>query len=91
MPFADPADGRIAAHLGNCVEIHGQKKSADAASGSGNSGFAAGMSSANYYDVKLNGKIHKKTICFRKKGFKAPMLSTRRNESAAPAGFSIPP
>ena len=43
LPLGDAADGRVAAHLGDGVGVHGQEHSAQAHAGGRQGGLDAGM------------------------------------------------
>ena len=47
VTFCDPADGRVAAHLGNMIQINGEKNGFRAHSGGGESCFTCGMTAAH--------------------------------------------
>ncbi len=52
------ADGRVAAHLGDEVEVHGDERGLQAHARRGHGGLAAGVTGADYNDVVLFGKSH---------------------------------
>ena len=58
MAFGDAADGGIAGHLGNQVEVHGDDRRLEAHAGCGHGRFAAGVTCAYYGDVELFGEGH---------------------------------
>jgi hypothetical protein len=53
MAFSRPADGRIAGHIANAVEIWGYGERRAACSGGRERRFAASMSGANDDDINL--------------------------------------
>ena len=53
LPFGDPANGRIAAHLGHRVQIAGEEGHACPHPRRGQSGFGAGMPGPDHHDVEL--------------------------------------
>ena len=52
------ADGRIAAHLRDQVEVHGDERGLQAHARGGHGGFAAGVAGAHHDDIVLFGKSH---------------------------------
>ena len=51
LPFRNPAHCRITAHLGNGLHVHGNQKHLGPHIGGSSSGFTAGMTSTNNYDI----------------------------------------
>ena len=58
MAFGNAADGRIAAHLGDEVEVHGNERGPEAHTRGGHGGFASGVTGAHNDDVVLFGERH---------------------------------
>ena len=58
MAFGDAADGWVAAHLGDEVEVEGEDGRAEAHARGGHGGFAACVAGAYYDYVELFGKAH---------------------------------
>ena len=58
VAFGHAADGGIAAHLGDEVEVHGDERGLEAHARGGHRGFAAGMACADHGDIVLFGKSH---------------------------------
>ena len=56
LPLGDAADGRIAAHLGDGVGVHGQQDGVQPEPGGGQGRFDAGMAGADDDDVELIGE-----------------------------------
>ena len=56
MAFGDAADGWVAAHLGDEVEVEGEDGGAEAHARGGHGGFASCVAGAYYYYVELFGK-----------------------------------
>jgi hypothetical protein len=52
------ADGRIAAHLRDQVEVHGDDGGLQAHAGGSHGGFATGMARAHDHDIVLFGESH---------------------------------
>ena len=52
MALAEPADGRVAGHLADGLELVGDQRRACAHARGGGGRLAAGMSAANYNDIK---------------------------------------
>ena len=52
------ADGRIAAHLGDEVEVHGDERGLEAHARGGHGRFAAGVPGAHHDDIVLFSKSH---------------------------------
>src|SRR5205823_8167179 len=53
LTLGDPADSRIAAHLGDGVGVHRQESGAQAHAGGRQSGFDSGMAGADDKDIKF--------------------------------------
>jgi hypothetical protein len=53
MPFGKPSDGWIAAHLADGIEIAGEYERRKAHSGRGKCCFRAGVTGADYYNIKF--------------------------------------
>ena len=62
VAFGDAADGRIAGHLGDQVEVHGDDRGLEPHARGGHGGFAAGVARADDGDVVLFGKTHSLSI-----------------------------
>ena len=58
MALGDAADGGVAAHLGDEVEVHGDEGGFEAHARGGHGGFAAGVAGADYGYIVLFGKCH---------------------------------
>ena len=58
MALGHAADGRVAAHLGDEVEIHGDEGGFEAHARRSHGRFAAGMARAHHGDIVLFGKCH---------------------------------
>ena len=58
VAFGDAADGGVAAHLGDEVEVHGDEGGFEAHAGGGHCGLTAGVACADYGDIVLFGKRH---------------------------------
>ena len=58
MALGDAADGRVAAHLRDEVEVQGEEGGAEAHARGGHRGFAAGVAGAYDDYVELFGKAH---------------------------------
>jgi len=58
MALGDAADGGVAAHLGDEVEVHGDERGLEAHVGGGHGGFAPGVSGADDNDIVLLGESH---------------------------------
>ena len=53
MAFGDAADGGVAGHLGDEIEIEGEERGAETHAGRGSRGFTAGMACADDEDVEM--------------------------------------
>ena len=61
LPLGDAADGRVAAHLGDGVGVHGEQHGAQAEPGRGEGGLDAGVAGADDDDVVIEGQsVHSK-------------------------------
>jgi hypothetical protein len=58
MALGDAADGGVAAHLGDEVEVHGDERGLEAHTRGGHGGFAPGVSGADDNDIVLFSKSH---------------------------------
>jgi len=58
MALGDAADGGVAAHLGNEVEVHSDERGLEAHARGGHGGLAAGMTGAHDNDIVLFGESH---------------------------------
>ena len=58
MALGDAADGGVAAHLGDEVEVHGDERGLEAHARGGHGGLAAGVARAHHGDIVLFGKSH---------------------------------
>ena len=58
MAFGDAADGGVAGHLRDEVEVQREERGAQAHARGGHRGFAAGVAGADDDDVELFGKAH---------------------------------
>ncbi len=58
MPFADAADGGVAAHLSQGLDALGEQKSARTHAGGRQCGFRAGVAAADDDDIKGLGEAH---------------------------------
>jgi hypothetical protein len=56
MPLSDAADGGVAGHLGDEVDIESIEGGFQAHAGGGHGGFASGVPGAYYYDIELFGE-----------------------------------
>jgi hypothetical protein len=64
VPLGEPADGRIAGHLGDVLEIHRDQADFDTHSARSGRGLAAGMSRTDHDDIEFDVS-HIKTIIHR--------------------------
>jgi hypothetical protein len=66
MAFGDAADGRVAGHLRDEVEVEREQRGAQAHAGCGHRGLAAGVPGADDDDVVLFGVAHRSILegCF---------------------------
>src|SRR5580658_2581267 len=62
MALGDAADGGVAGHLGDQVEVHGDDRRLEAHARGGHGRFAAGVACADYGDVELFGEAHSSLI-----------------------------
>ena len=62
VTLGDAADGRIAAHLGDQVQVHGDHGRAQANAGAGARGFTAGVAGADDNDVVPVGHCYHCTV-----------------------------
>jgi hypothetical protein len=58
MAFGDTADGWVAAHLGDEIEVHGDERRLKAHASGSHGGFATGVTGADHGDVVLFGESH---------------------------------
>jgi hypothetical protein len=58
MALGDSADGGVAAHLGDQVEVQGKDRRAQSHARSGDCGFATGVSSPYDHDIILFREAH---------------------------------
>ena len=58
MALGDAADGGVAAHLGDEIEVHGDERGLEAHARGGHCGFAAGVTGAHDDDIVLFGERH---------------------------------
>ncbi len=58
VSLGDSADGGIARHLGDQVDVQRVESGLQAHAGGGHGGFASGMSGADYDYVELFGEVH---------------------------------
>ena len=58
VALADPADGRVAAHLADGLDVLGQQQHARAAARRGQRGLGAGVAAADHDDVVRARKVH---------------------------------
>ena len=56
VPLGNAADGRIAGHLGDEIDVEGVERRLQAHAGCGHGGFAAGVSGADYDYIELFGE-----------------------------------
>ncbi len=59
VAFGDAADGGVAAHLGDQVEVEGEQGGAQTHAGGGHGGLAAGVSGADDHYIELFGEGHR--------------------------------
>jgi hypothetical protein len=58
MAFCHSANGGVAAHLGDEIEIHGDESSLEPHAGSGHRGLAPGVACTHHSDIVLFGESH---------------------------------
>jgi len=58
VTLGNAADGRVAAHLSDQVEVHGDERGLEAHARGSHCGFAAGVACADYGDIVLFSKSH---------------------------------
>ena len=58
VPLGHAADGWIAAHLGDQVEVHGDERGLEAHARGGHGGLAAGVTGADHDHIVLFGECH---------------------------------
>src|SRR5580765_3692805 len=58
VALGNAADGRVAGHLRDEVEVHGDERSLQTHAGTGARGFAAGVAAADHYNVILLGHCY---------------------------------
>ena len=58
MPFADPADGRVATHLPQGLDVVAEQQGAATHARAGQRRFGARVSAANHNHIKLLGVKH---------------------------------
>jgi hypothetical protein len=54
------ADGRVATHLGDEVEVHGDERGLEAHARGGHGGLAASVTGADHSNIVLFGESHPK-------------------------------
>ena len=62
MPFSCAADGRIAGHVAHRVQIDGKHDGLQPQTGGSQRRLDAGVSGANYSNIKLSGKEFSHTV-----------------------------
>ena len=93
MAFGDAADGRVAGHLRDQVEVQGEKRRAQSHARRGHGGFATRMAGADNDYVVLFGECHLLTflsrqILFYGNGTLVGEISELKSQSAPPARTS---
>ena len=83
VAFGDAADGGVAAHLGDQVEVKGEQGGAQAHAGGGDGGLAAGVSGADDDDIELFGEGHGSILVVLVAGLLGGGMTIRRGRRSS--------